>query len=110
MQQLANLIGGVFVLGLIAAVLILIVAGPAGTKAAARGALRLLGGGFVWALRFTVGGMLFVFFTVTDAVITLAQIAYQSATARPYLVGDSCAGFGQRLSDRLYKLLLARTS
>jgi hypothetical protein len=105
-DSIGTLFSGVLLLGFMAFGLILIVSGTAGAKRAARGTAKVLTLGLWHALRFTVGGMLLIVFTVIDAAITTTLVAYQTGTGRPFLVGDTWAAFAQRLNDRTLKILL----
>lgn len=68
----------------------------------------MLGRYVVGLVRAALGFILLLVFTAIDALITLGLVAYQSSTARPYLVGDSWAAFAQRFNDRLFRLVLEK--
>lgn len=101
-----ELLASTITLGIAAFGLIMIVAGVDGAKRVAQALGRVVTRGVRFAVRLAASIVLSAAFTAVDALITLALIAYQTATGRPWMAGDSWVAFTQRLNDRIHRTLL----
>lgn len=104
-NSLSKLVGSVLTLAIIGYALVMIVAGPRGTRAVGQFLGKGIGAVIIWVLGVVWRLLVLVVATIFDFLITIGLIIYHFATLhRADTLGDDIAGFLTRVNDRLFSI------